>query len=196
MPAQPLFQGIIFDMDGTLTVPAINFAAVRSELGISAGDILTVINTWPEARRQWAWTIIEKYEAEGRKNCRLQPAVRETLLKFLAHGVRLALSTRNSALAVNEFLKLINLEFSQVITREFAYLKPDPRIVEHVLAQWRMPADQALVVGDYIHDLECGRKAGVKTCFFANPGAKTYAEFADYSVASFPELEKLVFCCR
>ena len=180
-------------MDGTLTVPAIDFVAVREELGVAEGDILTAIDKWNSAKQQWAWQVIEKHEEAGRENGELQPGSRDTLLNFKRAGVLLAIITRNSMAAVNDYLTLAGIEFNLVITREFDYLKPDPRVVEHIISRWGFPHREMLIVGDYIHDIECGRRAGIKTCFFENPEARSFAEHADYTVRDFQELEKLVF---
>jgi len=36
----PPIEAIIFDMDGTLTVPVLDFDRIRSEIGLPAGPIL------------------------------------------------------------------------------------------------------------------------------------------------------------
>jgi len=61
---EPL-KGVIFDMDGTLTVPAINFALMRQRLGIPKGDVLTIITDYPPEKKKIALDIIEEVEAAG-----------------------------------------------------------------------------------------------------------------------------------
>ncbi len=187
------YQGLIFDMDGTLTVPAIDFVTIRKELGISSGDdLVPIIESWPEERRRAAWRLIEKHEDEARGRTQLQPGVNAALNKFSRAGLKLAILTRNSRAGVEVLLKMIEADFEVIMTREERYIKPDPRAVLNITEQWQLPVEQTLVIGDYIHDIICARDAGAKSCFFANPGFVSYADAADYTVGSFAELETLV----
>jgi phosphoglycolate phosphatase-like HAD superfamily hydrolase len=65
--------------------------------------------------------------------------------------------------------------------------------VREILKELEVNASEALVVGDYIHDLEAGAAAGTATCFFQNPNAASFAEFADFTVESYAELDEIVF---
>ena len=187
------YLGIIFDMDGTLTEPAIDFQTLRRDLGIPKGrDILKELNSWSEYRQKEAWALIEKYEEDLRARTVLQEGCREALVKFRDSGLKLGILTRNSRKSVDAFLSLIEFTFDTVITREHPHVKPSPQPVLDILEEWKISPEKALVVGDFIHDIQCGNSAGTDTCFFSNPGAASYAEFADFSVASYRELEKLI----
>lgn len=66
--ASPLMEikGVIFDMDGTLTVPVLKFKEMRSRLGLSPNqDILPTVQSFPPERRAQAMAIIEEMEDEG-----------------------------------------------------------------------------------------------------------------------------------
>ena len=59
-------RGVIFDMDGTLTVPVLDFGEMRSRLGLPQGtDILTTVMRMPAGQRAQAMRIIEQLEEEG-----------------------------------------------------------------------------------------------------------------------------------
>ena len=187
------YKGLIFDMDGTLTVPAIDFISVRRELGILEGDLVPIIEAWPAARREWAWQLIERYEDEVRSKTKLQAGVHTALVKFHQAGIKLGILTRNSQLGVDALLEILDIEFDAILTRDHTHIKPAPEPVWEIAKSWNMAAEETLVIGDYIHDIECGNAAGAKTCFFANPGLASYADLADFTVSSFAELEALVF---
>jgi HAD superfamily hydrolase (TIGR01549 family) len=193
MPKQPRFKAIIFDMDGTITVPAIDFKKIRDELGIETGDILPIIESWPEKKRQYAWQLIERYENEVRANTQFQPNAPEVLREFQKAGIFIGILTRNTWKSVNVVLDLLQIEFDAILTREYEFVKPAPEPVLHILEKWGLDSSDALVVGDYIHDLECGKAAGASSCFFKNPDTISYEEFADFTVESYVELKKLVF---
>ncbi len=186
------FTGIIFDMDGTLTVPALDFKKIRSELGILEGDLVEVIESWPQPKRQDAWDLIESHEAVAAAKMKFQPGVPEALAKFKDSGLKLGILTRNSLKSTRIVIATLGVKFDTVLTRDFHVIKPDPETVAHIIREWNVPPHEVLVVGDYIHDITCAQGAGAKACFYANSGMISYAEHADYTVESFAELEKLV----
>lgn len=179
-------------MDGTLTIPAIDFVSIRQKLGILEGDILPILESWPEERRKSGWELIEKYEEDVLNHTEFQSDVREVLLEFHNAGIKLGIITRNSKKSANKLMELIGIPFSPVLTREFPYVKPSPEPVRHILEIWKISPEDVMVIGDYIHDIKCGSAAGTDTCFFQNPGMTSYAEFADYSLSTYKELAELV----
>ena len=67
-------KGVIFDMDGTLTVPCLDFAEMRRRVGITCGgDILHVIDDWEEERRAEAYRIIKEMEADAKERLQIMP---------------------------------------------------------------------------------------------------------------------------
>lgn len=59
-------KGVIFDMDGTLTIPVLNFLEMRTRLGLSRGvDILPTVLSMPAEERERAMKIIQEMEEEG-----------------------------------------------------------------------------------------------------------------------------------
>jgi phosphoglycolate phosphatase-like HAD superfamily hydrolase len=105
----PIF-GVIFDLDGTLTVPVLNFAILRERLkrfNVSVtDDILTSVERKENAgEKQEMLRIIEEFEAEGRERFSLQPGVNEMLEVFHGSEVKMAIITRNDQRAVEQFLK-------------------------------------------------------------------------------------------
>ena len=59
-------KGVIFDMDGTLTIPVLNFNEMRARLGLPQGtDILAAVANMGAEERERAMEIIEECEEEG-----------------------------------------------------------------------------------------------------------------------------------
>lgn len=190
------YKAIIFDMDGTLTVPAMNFASLREDIGATDGDILLEMEKWSEERRANAWEVIERYESAVIAATKIQEGCVDFLIKLRDNGCKLAILTRNSRKSVDAFIELIGFSFDAVLTREHTHVKPSPVPVHDILRDLNVAAESAMVVGDYVHDLESGNAAGTDTCFFHNPGAASFAEFADFTVSSYTELDTLIFNTR
>lgn len=187
-PAAPL-QGVIFDMDGTLTVPVIDFVRMRERVGILQGDILAELRRWPADRRARGFAIIEEIEAEACERLELQPGTRD-LVEFLdRRGLRRGLITRNTERTVRCFVRHLGREFDSVVTREFEPVKPAPDSVHHICRQWGMPPAAILMVGDYRDDMLCGRSAGARTCLLRNERNSAYSALADFTVGDLFELK-------
>ena len=59
-------KGVIFDMDGTLTIPVLQFNEMRLRLGLSPSqDILTTVQSYPPVQQAEAMAIIEEMEEEA-----------------------------------------------------------------------------------------------------------------------------------
>ena len=191
LPVPPL-RGVIFDMDGTLTAPAIDFAEMRRRLGIPAGDILVTINAWSEADRLAAYAIIEEIEEKARRELVLQPGLHELMALLDERAIRKAIVTRNTARTVAHLLRHMNTTFSEIVTREFEPFKPHPEPALHICRQWRIAPACVLMVGDYRDDLLCGRAAGTRTCLLRNERNGDFASLADHVVADLYELRGLI----
>ena len=187
-----MLRGVIFDMDGTLTVPAIDFAAMRRQLGIPTGDILTTVWAWPAERQAWAFDIIEGLEAEARRKLAIQPGADELLAFLDARGLEKGIVTRNTPTTVAHLLARLRSPFSAVITREFTAIKPDPAPVLHICRQWGVAPKHVLMVGDYRDDLLCGRAAGSITCLLRNDRNGEFAALADHVADSLTAVRDVV----
>ena len=101
-------HGFVFDLDGTLTLPVLDFAELRRRLQCPNGvDILTFCHSKSGKDKEKAFHVVEEFEEEGRQNTKLQPGVCE-LLKFLTQcGLKRALITRNLQLSVDQLFHLL-----------------------------------------------------------------------------------------
>ena len=175
-------RGVIFDMDGTLTVPVIDFAEMRRRLGIPDGDILAVLRSWPAERRAAAFAVIEEIEDRARAELRVQPGAPELLAFLDDHGILKGVITRNTEKTVRHFEARVGHRFSEVVSRDFEPVKPDPASAVHICRKWGLPPEQVLMVGDYRYDILCGRQAGTRTCLLRNEKNGEYEALADFAV--------------
>lgn len=187
------YKGLIFDMDGTLTKPFIDFGSVRNELGIDDNrDILEVINELDDYNRERCMSLIRKYEKQALEYLQFQPDVESTLDKLKSKGIKLGIITRNSKHNAQEVVERLKVKFWPVLTRNSDYIKPDPNAVHYILNKWQIKSEDAMLIGDFRDDIICGKRANIKTCFLENEGKKSYSNLADLSISSFKELNDLV----
>jgi len=186
------YDGLIFDMDGTITRPVLDFVVIRREIGITGGDLLDEIAALPPPEQERAWAIVERHEEDAITRQELQEGCGELLQDCRNNAIRLGLITRNARKSVDRLCERFGLAFDAVVTREFPHLKPHPGPVLHIVDEWGVPPERVLMVGDYLYDIQCGSSAGTRTCFFLNPGKSDYGNEADFTVSSMQELRSMV----
>ncbi|XP_065910638.1 uncharacterized protein [Dysidea avara] len=179
-------KGIIFDMDGTLTLPVYDGRELLKRLPLppDTNDILVSVMQLDGPKRTKAMRTIEQYEEEMEEKTELQPHVLKLLHFIASNGVKLALVTRNTLKGTKVFLDLLQAEadkdtthsvvmadmFSQIITRDNHSIptKPDPAPVMHICSHWGLSPGATLMVGDDWKDIMCGNKAGSVTVLLRN----------------------------
>ena len=105
-PGQALLRGIVFDLDGTLTIPCLDFKKLKNQLQIDDHvDVLGYVGTLCDEERKKAMQIIADFEAEGRNNLKLQPGL-DDLFRYIGEETKLKLAvlTRNNMNGVEHFL--------------------------------------------------------------------------------------------
>jgi phosphoglycolate phosphatase-like HAD superfamily hydrolase len=100
--------------------------------------------------------------------------------------------TRNSRRNALETLRATGLDdfFSPdvLVGRDEATPKPSPDGILRLLERWGAPASDALMVGDYLFDLQAGRAAGVATIYVDESGSFPFADLADLRVSGLVDL--------
>lgn len=177
-----MIRGIIFDMDGTLTQPHIDFQALRREMGVTAGDIVDHLKSVDDAERRRLEEILHRFEEDAAVNATLQPGASELLGALRGRSIKLGLLTRNSRKSVETVLAKFGLSFDATLTREDAPHKPSPEPVLALARQWRFSPAEMLVVGDYVYDLRCAHNAGARGVLLVNDRVPEWAHEADFVV--------------
>ena len=176
-----VYDGIIFDMDGTLSVSCIDYQLMRESLDIPQGDLFTVMETWDDGDRilQSMDTILEIEDVAAGQS-KGMAGVEELLLFLQDQPVKVGLVTRNTQYSVNAFFESIGHQYRGVfdilMTREFPYVKPDKRCLTHFADAWGISSSRLLMVGDSTEDVECGNAAGTATCLITGGGNEITAD--------------------
>ncbi len=183
-------KGIIFDMDGTLTLANVNLVAVNREIGIPGSEpILEYLDKIGEPKRSEGIKALEKYEARAAETSKLNDGVVDVLKHLEEKGIRTALLTRNSRRSVEILLKRHKLHFDVVVTREDAPPKPSPSPVKLISKKLGIDPKNLLMVGDVHFDIFSGKAAGTKTALLCgNRKLGVMEQTADYRLNSLSEL--------
>jgi len=176
----------VFDMDGTLTIAAHDFMAIRAELGIPLeDDILAHLAALPaeEAAAKHAWLL--EHEREVALASRAATGA-VTLVRTLAErGHRLGILTRNARELAHITLAAIGIDDcfapEYILGREEAAFKPDPEGLLKLAAAWQVQPSNMVMVGDYRFDLAAGRAAGTQTVLVNQPD-NPWPELTDWHV--------------
>lgn len=185
-------MGVIFDMDGTLIEPAIDFGALRAALQIPSGDLLHTIRGLDEARQQQAMQIIEDFEQAAASKMTLRPGALALLTHLDARGVPYAIVTRNAYPRVAQCLELLpGRRFWPILDREFWPPKPDPASLHHILEAWDIAPAQAWMVGDSSHDLDAAKAAKMRCALIRHDDNLHLEARADVTVDSLAQLISL-----
>ena len=177
-------RGVLFDFDGTLTVPgAIDFKSIKRDLGCPLDHpILEFIAQQPEEKRIPFKKILEFHEEEAARQSVPNRGVAACLLRLRKKKIPFGILTRNSFRSVKtgllNFKGFSITDFSVVMTRENSLPKPNPDGVIKAAASMGFPPTEILVVGDFRFDVMAGKSAGAKTVLLTN-GKETTMEQGD-----------------
>lgn len=196
-----LLHAVLFDFDGTLTRPgSLDFAAIRQAIGAPEGlPILEHIATLPPGRlRKRANRILERFELEAAERSRPNAGAEDLVVFLKSRRIKLGILTRNSLnsvrVALRNFRKVRPADFGAIITRHApAQPKPHPDGVLLAARTLGVTPNAILVVGDYVFDIEAGRRAGARTAFLISAATKHYPDPpADVTVKELVELKLIV----
>ena len=187
----------VFDLDGTLTLPVHDFAAIRSELGIpSDADILDFLDALPPVEAALSHARLHEIELELSARTSAAPGAVRLVERLALRGARLGILTRNSreiALVTLLHLGLLDYFDPQAIIGRFeAPPKPEPDGIRRLAAQWGADPSATIMVGDYLFDLQAGKAAGAATIHVDRTGSFRWPEFADLAVVSLDELLSMI----
>lgn len=184
-------RAVIFDLDGTLTEPLLDFEAIRREIGIAPGlPILEALEGRDQAFREWAEGILRRHELDAIAAATLADGCVELLALLEARGIPTAILTRNMREAVDAFIRRFGFHFRAVFTREDGPPKPSPRGALALCEALGFPGAQTLAVGDYKYDVIAARGAGCRTALVRHPPPLDLDEWGtpDLVVSSLREL--------
>ena len=187
----------IFDLDGTLTIAVHDFDAIREELGIPEGQpIIKTLESLPLKESRNKKKKLQEIEEKLALNASPAPGVKKLLETLNSQNYFFGILTLNTR--ENAWITLKALGLSEYFTKESvigrwcAEPKPSPDGIKKLLNHWNIYANDALIVGDYLYDLQVGRAAEIATVHVDPSGNFEWPGLADISVCSLNELTEML----
>lgn len=174
---------IIFDWDGTLMdsvarivrcfsaalddveAPCASADAIRHIIGLGLDEAVSAL--LPTADNAMRRQVIERYRQHflhiDQTAMELFPGVREGLEVLVSQGYLLAVATGKARRGLDRVLRDTGTAHLFHATRcaDEAFSKPHPQMLEDILVQTGVAADQALMVGDTTYDMQMARDARI-----------------------------------
>ena len=174
---------LIFDWDGTLSdsvariakciqmaaqdhsLPMPQYSDVAEIVGLGLHEaIMRLFPTCSHYESSLLQASYSKhYRAEDHIPCDFFPGVIETLEELRGAGYQLAVATGKSRAGLNRVLKALDLDgfFHASRCADETRSKPDPLMLEQLLSEFGLPAQQAIMVGDTEFDMQMAENAAM-----------------------------------
>ncbi len=209
-----MYKLLIFDWDGTIIdsaariISSMQAAARDLSLGELTDDaVRNIIGLGlPEAIRELIPGVTAKeidlmreryghyYLGADETPTHLFPGVLHCLDRMHNNGIRMAVATGKSRRGLDRVFAETGLAYVFETSRcaDETTSKPDPHMLEEILAETGVKASEALMIGDTEFDLDMGRRAGMDV-IGVSYGAHHEDRLTKYDpvlmVHNFPELE-------
>ncbi len=176
---------VIFDMDGTLLEPRLDFDAMRREMNLPDDvSVLEGMARLTETERARAEAILDRHEADAAARSALMPGAEALVTWLRERGVKVAVLTRNSRRSLEAALERHGLAVDASIARDEGAPKPSPEGVHRLMEDCGATAEKTVVVGDFRFDIQAGRAAGCRTVALVPHPPPDWAEAATWRAAS------------
>jgi phosphoglycolate phosphatase-like HAD superfamily hydrolase len=189
----------IFDMDGTLTISIHDFDGIKRILGLPIDrPILEALNDLPAAQAAELHQQLDALELDIAHRATAQVGARELLTKLRppwwrasrSRGARNSKSNAQATLAACGLAEFFPAEV--ILSRHCCPPKPSPDGIWQLLSGWSASPDRSVMVGDYVFDLEAGRRAGSATVYLDPTGEFPWQDRADLPITTLAEITAML----
>jgi len=190
-------RALLFDMDGTLTEPMLDFDRIKLEMGIPGRPILETLATMASADRAAAEAVLHRHEERAALESTLNRGCEDLLDWVRRQSIKTALITRNSRVSVERVLSRHPMTFDVLITREDVggKFKPNPAPLLTACEKLGVSPADAWMIGDSHYDVGAGLAAGTRTVWISHGSERKFPEQPWRTVRDLPELLALLTGC-
>jgi len=189
-------KALLFDMDGTLTRPILDFPRIKRDIGIREDEaILEAMAKMSPQEFAAATVILDDHEARAADQSTLNNGC-EALLKWIkSTNIGIALVTRNSRASVDTVLGKHDLKIDVVVTREDGDCKPAPDPVYLACERLDCGIDDAWMIGDGHHDIEAAAAAKMRSVWISHGEERRFNVVPIHTFNDLPELHAFLRSC-
>ena len=176
-----MIRGVIFDFDGTLIdsyepiaeslnlvraafdQPPFPLEQVRDMVGHGLEHLMERA-VGKERVAEGVLKFREHYARICESRTKILPLVRQTLEELDKRGYLMGIATNKPSYFARDILKALEIDhlFAEVLGPNDVELpKPDPEMIEIMMARLGLGTDEVVYVGDMLLDIEAARRAGV-----------------------------------
>ena len=190
-----MIKAVIFDLDGTITEPFLDFDSIRIQMGLAPdeGPILEIMNAADPDRRKEMEDMLHIHEQKAVEQSTLNLGVENTLQTLRDKNIHIGILTRNKRDNAIGVAEKHNLEFDAIVDREDGPAKPDAFGVLKLCEQFNVEPAETIVVGDYLFDLQSAKAAGAHAVLLRNHhNTDKFAEYADFVIDKFEQILEII----
>lgn len=194
-------RAVLFDFDGTLTRPGtIDFSEIRSAVGCPREQpILEFIENLQDRQlREKYLAILIEHEVRAAAESLPNEGAEELLADLRAKKVAIGIISRNSFASIERALQnfdhITESDFDLIISRDDPVApKPSAEGVFMAAEKLQVDVSEMVLVGDFIFDIQSGRRAGTITVFLSNGKAPDFTvPECDATISSLTQLKDIV----
>jgi HAD superfamily hydrolase (TIGR01549 family) len=186
---------LLFDMDGTLTRPMLDFPAIKREMGIGNRPILEAMAEMKESELRAAEEILHRHEERAAAGSDLNPGCGELMQWIVQEKIAIALITRNSRRSVDVVRRRHDLQIQVCVSRDDGVFKPDAKPLLLACKQLSVRPGEAWMIGDGQYDVEAGLAAGCPTIWISHGREREFAAEPWRTVIDLRQLHNLLRDC-
>jgi HAD superfamily hydrolase (TIGR01549 family) len=161
-------QAILFDMDGTITEPMLNFAQIRAEMRVGDRPLLEAMDAMDAQARAVADEILHRHEDHAARNSTLNPGCQELFQWLVERKIPTGLVTRNSRRNAQIVLDRHSLRLGALVCREDSPYKPNPAPLHLACRRLGVGSADTWMIGDGQYDVEAGSAANMRTVWISH----------------------------
>lgn len=193
-------DAVLFDFDGTLARPAIDFPGLKRELGAPPGMFaLEYMRSLPSGdERDRAAAVLERFEMDAADRAEPNDGAEDAVRSLRGMGLLVGIVTRNRfdiiERSLRRFPNLSPADFDVIVTRDDGVrFKPEPDQILLAASLLGVLPERTMMVGDFVVDVEAGHRAGAVTVHLLDPNDTAVPDHEpDFRIDSLVELEAIV----
>ncbi|MGF1633048.1 MAG: HAD family hydrolase [Phycisphaerae bacterium] len=189
-------RAVLFDLDGTLTEPLLDFPRIKADMGIGDAPILEALAAMAGPDRARAEAVLNRHERDAAGRATLNPGCGELLAWLAGAGIGVGIVTRNSRASLERVVAEHGLPASVLISRDCCPPKPDPQPLLEGCRRLGTTVEQTWFVGDGVYDVQAAANAGMRCIWLSHGEPRPFPEVPWREVNSLPATLALLQAAR